>query len=394
MQVGFPIYDADHHLYENEDAFTRHLPAKFQQDFYFVELKGRKKLVINGMLSGFIPNPTFEVVAAPGSHEKYYRAQNPEGLGLREMQGKAIRQPEEWKTADGRISLLDRQGLQAALLFPTLGSVIEERLGNKAATTCALFHSLNQWIADDWGFARDGRLFPVPFISLTDVDLAVKELDFVLRNGARTVGIRPAPVPNVAGSRSFGYPEFDPFWARVNEAGIFVCLHGSDSGYDKITKWWTGGQGEMLAFERDPFKSTVDLIGRAISDSLAALVCHGVFTRHPKVRVASVENGATWVAPLVHRLTRAYGQMPQAFKEHPRDTFQRHVYVAPFYEDNLEKLRDLVPVERMLFGSDYPHPEGLAQPTAYLDEFKAFKPGEVEKVFSTNLKGLLEGRAN
>jgi predicted TIM-barrel fold metal-dependent hydrolase len=51
-----------------------------------------------------------------------------------------------------------------------------------------------------------------------------------------------------------------------------------------------------------------------------------------------------------------------------------------------------VPVERMLFGSDYPHPEGVAEPLQYLEEFGQFKPDEVEKVFSTNLKGLLEGQ--
>jgi len=51
-------------------------------------------------------------------------------------------------------------------------------------------------------------------------------------------------------------------------------------------------------------------------------------------------------------------------------------------------------VERMLFGSDYPHPEGVAEPLDYLAEFGAFSKAEVEKVFSTNLKGLLEGKAN
>ena len=57
------------------------------------------------------------------------------------------------------------------------------------------------------------------------------------------------------------------FWARVAEAGIFVTMHGSDSGYDRITNWWTGNSSEQRAFDFNPFKTTVDLIGRAISDS-------------------------------------------------------------------------------------------------------------------------------
>jgi predicted TIM-barrel fold metal-dependent hydrolase len=394
--LPFPVYDADNHLYEPEEAFTRHLPRRFERDFYFADVKGRRKLVLAGKLSGFIPNPTFEVVAAPGTHVKWFRAANPEGLTLREMTGKPIRPPEEWRTGDGRIALLDEQGLHAAMVFPTLASALEAHLGTRADATAALFHSLHQWIVDEWGFARNGRLFSVPFISLSDVDLALQELEFVLEHGARMVNIRPAPVPDVRGSRSFGYPEYDPFWARVVDAGIFVCMHASDSGYDRVTQWWTGGEGstDFLAFERSALQSTLDLLGRAIADSISALICHGVFERHPKLRVVAVENGASWAGPLLQRLDRAHGQMPQAFKIHPREQFERHVYVAPFYEDDMEGLRSDVPVERMLFGSDFPHPEGVAEPLEYLAEFEGFTPDEIEKVFSTNLKRLIEGKAD
>jgi predicted TIM-barrel fold metal-dependent hydrolase len=394
--LPFPVYDADNHLYEPEEAFTRHLPKRFERDFYFVDVKGRRKLVLAGTLSEYIPNPTFEVVAAPGTHVKWFRADNPEGRTLRELTGKPIRPPEEWRTGDGRIALLDRQGLHAALVFPTLASALEARLDTRAAATAALFHSLNQWTVDEWGFARENRLFSVPFISLTDLDLALQELDFVLAHGARTVGIRPAPVPDIRGSRSFGYPEYDPFWARVADAGIFVCMHASDSGYDRVTQWWTGGEGntEFLAFERSALQSTFDLLGRAIADSVSALICHGVFERHPGVRVLCIENGAAWVGPLLGRLDRAHGQMPQAFKIQPREQFERHVYVAPFYEDDMDALRRDVPVERMLFGSDFPHPEGVAEPLEYLEEFEGFSPDEIEKIFGTNLKKLLEGGAD
>jgi predicted TIM-barrel fold metal-dependent hydrolase len=238
-------------------------------------------------------------------------------------------------------------------------------------------------------------LFSVPFVSLTNLDLALAELEFVIEHGARAVAIRPAPVPDVRGSRSFGFPEYDPFWARAADAGIFVCLHASDSGYDRVTQWWTGGAGnEFLAFERNAFGAMMDLLGRAISDSIAALICHGVFERHPRLRVAAIENGAEWVPSLLTRLDRAHGQMPQAFKTHPRRQFERHVYVAPFYEDDVDGLRGDMPIERILFGSDYPHPEGAAAPLDYLDEFKSYAPDEIEKIFSSNLKSLLAGKAD
>lgn len=392
--LPYPVYDADHHLYEPAEAFLRHLPKEYERDFYFVDVKGRTKLCIAGQLSEYIPNPTFEVVAGPGTHEKWYRAENPEGLTMRQMAGKPIRPPEEWRSGDGRIKVMDQQGIHAALVFPTLASVIEERLNHKPEAMAALFHSLNCWTDEEWGFARENRLFSVPMISLADIDLALEELEFVLKAGARTVGIRPAPVPGFRGSRSFGFREFDPFWARCAEAKIFVCLHASDSGYDKIYRWWVGGGSEFVAFETDAFRQTIEVLGRPIADSLSALICHGALERHPDLRIASVENGADWVGPLLHRLDHAYGQMPQAFKRHPRETFHRQIFVAPFYENDPKHLATHIPVERILFGSDYPHPEGLAEPLDYVKEYKNFNEDDVKKIFHSNMKGLLEGARN
>jgi len=389
--LPYDVYDADHHLYEPAEAFLRHLPEKFANDFYFVDVKGRTKLVIAGQLSDYIPNPTFEVVAGPGTHEKWYRAENPEGLTMREMTGKPVRPPAEWRSGDGRLAVMDQQGVHSALVFPTLASVVEERLNHKPEAMAALFHSLNLWTAEEWGFARENRLFSVPMISLSDLDLAIEELETVLNAGARCIGIRPAPVPGFRGSRSPGFVEFDPFWARVEEAGIFVCLHTSDSGYDKIYRWWTGGAGEYQPFESDAFKATLNTLGRPIADTISALICHGMLDRFPNIRLISVENGAEWVRPLIRRLGKAFGQMPKAFKRDPRETFRSQIFVAPFYEDDTVELAKDIPVERILFGSDFPHPEGLAAPLDYVKEFAGFDEAAIKRVFHTNLKGLLTG---
>lgn len=77
--TDFPVYDADNHLYEAEDALTRHLPERHRNLFRFVEMNGRKKLVVRDRLTEFIPNPTFEVVAKPGAHMAFYGGDNPDG---------------------------------------------------------------------------------------------------------------------------------------------------------------------------------------------------------------------------------------------------------------------------------------------------------------------------
>jgi predicted TIM-barrel fold metal-dependent hydrolase len=390
--LPYPVYDADNHLYEPAEAFLRHLPARYENEFYFAEVKGRTKLVINGELSEYIPNPTFEVVAAPGVHEKWYRAANAEGLSMRELSGKPIRPPEDWRVGEGRLRSLEQQGIHSALVFPTLASVIEARFEDKPEVISALFRSFNTWLEEEWGFARENRLFAVPMIGLGEIDEAVDQLEAVLKAGSRCVGIRPGPVPGLRGGRSPGLAEFDPFWSRCAEANIFVCLHASDSGYAQIYQWWSAGnRSEYLPFQRDPFTEMLEPLARPITDTISALICHGVFDRNPNLRVISVENSSYWVGSLLKQFDRAYGQMPKAFRRHPRETFREHIFVAPAYEDDMDELAVHMSADRILFGSDYPHPEGLSEPLNYLKEFENFSDSAVERIFHSNLKGLLEG---
>jgi predicted TIM-barrel fold metal-dependent hydrolase len=392
-KLGYPAYDADGHLYENADAFRRHLPKKFHKDFQYVQIEGRTKLAICGKLSDYIPNPTFEVVAAPGSHEPWFRANNVEGKSLRELTGDPLRFQPEFNEPEARLKLLDEQGVHAQLIFPTLASVIESHMGNNVELMAACVHSLNAWTVDEWSFNYKDRLFACAYISLADVDLACQELDYALEHGAKHILVRPAPVPGVLRTRSPGLPEFDRFWAKVNESGIFVSLHVSESGYSAVTNWWGSVSGGAGFSDGDPLRSCIDNVSRAIEDMLSALIAHGVMRRFPNIRWVSAENGSLWVEHLTKVWKRAYGQQPNAFgRVDPVETFHEKVFVEPFYEEDLDELKEYMPAERILFGSDWPHAEGLARPLDFLHDVKNFTPEEQRKVMSSNLKGLLEGK--
>jgi predicted TIM-barrel fold metal-dependent hydrolase len=388
--LGYPVYDADNHFYEPPAALTAHLPRQHRKDVQYVEVNGRTKLALCGQLSDYIPNPTFDVVAPPGAHEIWYRGQNAAGLSLRELSGTPQACRDAYRAPAPRLALMDEQGVTGTLMFPTLASAIEERMSHDHELVHAVIHALNEWILEVWGFAYRGRIFTTPIVTLMDLELAVRELEFCLANGARTVLVRPAPVPGYRGSRSFGLPEFDPFWARVAEAGIFVSMHASDSGYDRIARMWQGGT-EFRPFEPDPLKLMLGFSARAISDSLAALICHGVFDRHPRVRVASIENGCSWMKTLVSRFHHVYGQMPKHFREHPVETLRRHVFVSPFYEEPIREVANLVGVTQILFGSDFPHPEGLARPVEFVNELAEFGEDDRRRIMGGNLKALLDG---
>lgn len=390
-QIDFPIYDCDNHYYEPPEAFLNHLPKEFSRDFQYVEVKGRTKLVVGGVLSDYIPNPTFNVVAEVGSHEDWYRANNPQGLSIREIGGAPVASREEFHDGAAHLKLMDKEGIHAAILLPTLASVIEERLEHKPEAIHALFHSLNVWVADTYGFTN-GRQHPCGAINLFDVDKACRELDFLIEAGAKSVLIRPAPVAGLRGSRSHGFPEFDPFWKKIEDNNLFVIHHVSDSGYDKIFRWWTaGGQGEWRPFEKDPFNEVLDHMGRAIADSLAALVCHGVFDRFPGVRIAVIENGSSWLEPLLWRMQTAYKKLPKSFARDPVQSFRDHVFIAPFYEDPVDKVIELMGANRVMFGSDWPHPEGLKKPLNFLHDIPDLPYAHKKMVMHDNMKGLVEG---
>ena len=386
--LGFEVFDSDNHMYETQDAFTRHLPSEHRGAIRYVQVDGRTKIAIRGQISEYIPNPTFEVVAPPGAQEEYYRHGNPDGKSLREIFGKPIRCPEWARNAKARLPHLDELGIHGSLMFPTLASLLEERMRDDPDLTHAVVHSLNQWIHDEWTFNYHDRIFATPIITLPIVEKAIEELEWCLDRGARCILIRPAPAWGLRGPRSPGLPEFDPFWARVQEAGVLVGMHSSDSGYADLVSIWEG-KTEFLPFKPNPLRLLV-MQNRAISDMMAAMVCHGALTRFPDLRIATIENGGTWVAPLVEKFEGIYKKMPHEFAEHPLEAFRRNVYVNPFWEDALEGLIDIMSPDRLLFGSDYPHPEGLGNPLSFYDDLpSSLSSVDTAKIMGGNLKELL-----
>jgi hypothetical protein len=77
--LPYPLFDADNHLYEPQEAMTRYLPKEYRNAIQYVQVNGRTKIAIRGQISEYIPNPTFEVVARPGAMEEYFKVGNPDG---------------------------------------------------------------------------------------------------------------------------------------------------------------------------------------------------------------------------------------------------------------------------------------------------------------------------
>ncbi|HVV35683.1 MAG TPA: amidohydrolase family protein [Acidimicrobiales bacterium] len=389
-KLDFPVFDVDNHMYEDRDALTKFLPPEYDGLIKYVEVNGRTKIAVRNQISEYIPNPTFDRVARPGAQEEYFRIGNPEGKSRREIMGQAMDCIPAFREPGARIELMDELGLDRAIMWPTLASLVEERLRDDPDAIHAVIHALNQWMLEQWTFNYDGRIFPTPVVTLPIVDKAVAELEFLLDNGAKIILIRPAPVPGFRGPRSFALPEFDPFWKLVEDSGIVVGMHASDSGYQRYANDWEGVRNEMTPFAGGgAFAAINGSHHRAIVDAMASVVGHGLATRFPKLKIAPVENGSSWVRPLLEDMESAYKMNPHLFEEHPVEVFKRNIFVHPFHEDDPQGLVRLVGVDNVLFGSDYPHPEGLADPLSFVDALPDLSKEEQAKVMGGNLARLM-----
>jgi predicted TIM-barrel fold metal-dependent hydrolase len=387
--VDYTTFDADNHYYEAVDAYTRHIdPAMAKRAMQWAEINGRKRLLVGGKINRFIPNPLFDPVAKPGSLDEYFRGRNPEAKDMRALFGELEPIRPEYRDRDARLAVMDRQGLDGCFLFPTLGVGMEEALAGDPPALVAAFTAFNRWLEDDWGYAYQERIFAAPMITLVDVDAAVAELTRVLEADARLVCVKGGPAHSPTGLVSPADRRFDPFWGLVNESGVAVGIHSGDAGYGRYINDWEPF-GDLEAFRHSPLRSVISA-DRPPFETMAALVCQGLFDRFPNVRVASIESGAEWVAPLLKKLAKSYGQMPSSFASDPVEAFREHIWVAPFYEDDLSQLKQVLGTERLLFGSDWPHAEGLPEPRDFAWDLRRhhFDEEEIRSIMVDNGRAL------
>ena len=150
--------------------------------------------------------------------------------------------------------------------------------------------------------------------------------------------------------------------------------------------------GAFESFRSSAFRQ-VTTHERQIFDTMAALVCHGLFSRHPRLRIASIENGGMFVPNLVEELKIGYAKMPTDFQGDPVEQFCEHVWVSPYYEDDIDLIKEHIGAEHMLFGSDYPHAEGLEDPTDYILDIPNFSEDEVRKIMRDNAWELVSPKS-
>jgi predicted TIM-barrel fold metal-dependent hydrolase len=219
----------------------------------------------------------------------------------------------------------------------------------------------------------------------------------VLRQGAPVVQFKSGHAHggrgNPFGGRSIADPVFDPIWSRIDEAGVRVAVHLGATDYQKYGADWSEDP-ETTFGHFDAFQWVMYWGDRPAMELTAAMILHNLFGRFPNVRVCLSEQGTVWVPYLVRKLDHAFLLGRKArwgkLERRPSDVFRSHFIVAPFPEENVQRVVEAVGVEPIVFGSDFPHGEGLAYPDRYADaQLKGLSAPEVKRIMRDNLAGFL-----
>jgi predicted TIM-barrel fold metal-dependent hydrolase len=415
-KLPYTVFDADNHFYPTADAIDRYLDPKMRERALApgetFQLENEEDIQEVKHVEGHTWRTVGEHPVPEGGHG---------GVDVSELQGMEANIPipgamlnrlnpmrdldtlsrnqlvdryNEMRPAfehkDPRLALMDLQGVQAAVVHA--GGAPSDSAFERGDIEAgyAVTRAFNQWLDEDWGFSYKNRIFVPAIVPLRDVDMAVAELEWVLDHGAKLINLQPGPA--FFGRSPFD-PVLDPFWARVNEAEARVAVHLGGGGYQKQGAAW-GEDPDAKYSEYNAFQWISYWSDRPVMETITAMMFHNLFGRFPKVKVLIAEYGTPWLPYLVRKLDHAalLGRKPKwgTLPGRPSQIFKRHFVVAPFPEENITRPMEVVGAECLVFGSDFPHSEGLPDPVQYASQLKGLDDDTVRKIMRDNLANFLE----
>ena len=389
--LGFPILDADNHYYEPDDCCTRHLESKFRDRSVHLrrDVNGEGRWFFGDRLLRFHPLARDKVMR-PGDY-RVMMSGGPKG----EWQQIGSDQP-EFRERDTRLAVMDTQDVEAAIIVPSFGVAFDADIEDDIEATYANVRAFNRFIEDDWGYAYEERIFAPPYVPMLDPAMAIDELERVLDRGARAIVMRPGPARfGVSPADS----EYDGVWARIQEADVPVVYHiGMTSYFSMVGPMWGEDPANANEEQMTPFQSFLCFGTRPVADTIANIIMRNLFGRFPRLKVVSLEHGVGWVKEVlktdrmfrVNVSTLGGEKVGRNLTRLPSQVMQENVFVAPFHEENFRDIVDLVGATQVLYGSDWPHPEGVPQPLDMLSDLAGLSDAEVRRVAHDNTAGLLK----
>jgi predicted TIM-barrel fold metal-dependent hydrolase len=432
-KLGYWINDADNHFNEPPDCFERYIdpkdsalairsvtdpdgqpmqlfagrPSKFHSRQVTFSAEELQKLLGDtakvGTRRGNVPQqagePHLDVI--PGM---LLNRLNPL-KGMDDEQRQAFisefrHKSEAFGNRDLRLALMDEQGIEKALMFPAAAHDIEYEFADNIPALYANIRAFNRWMLEEVGYNVKNRMFLPPYIALADPDLAIKELEQVIADGTTIIQTKSGHAhggpANPSGGRSPADPIYDRFWSIVNEAGIRLAVHLGGTDYQKYGADWSEDP-EAVFGDFDAFQWVMYWGDRPAMELTAGLILHNFFGRYPNIKVCLSEMGTVWLPYTLRKMDHAFLMGRKAkysptgrLDRRPSEIFRQHFIVAPYPEENVGRIVAEIGIEPIVFGSDFPHGEGLAYPDQYVGaQLNEFNADDQRKIMRDNLENFL-----
>ena len=371
-----PIIDSDQHLYEprglwadNIDPAARDEALELVDDelgYTWLSWRGRPLSLADVHLPGD--------TASCGEHRRRRRAGEPAGYHYDEAL------PRPYWDVTARLSWLDSVGLDEAVCFPNYGLLWERLL---SGTFGAVAANMRAWNRHCIAVRADchRRLHPVGHVSLRDPEWLRSELRSLSDGGIRLAMIAAGPVDG----RQLSHPDHEDIWSAFVEHGITPVFHVADQGRVFDDCW----------YEED-FVPVTESVFLWVPPALALtdLILHGVFDRHPQLKIGVVELSSIWVPQFLLMLdggteftNRLNGRPVTPLRHRPSDYFLEHVKVSSFSYEDPRRLTARTGDVFMLC-SDFPHSEGTANPVADYERANC-SAEDLPGLFHGNIESLL-----
>jgi predicted TIM-barrel fold metal-dependent hydrolase len=339
MSRTYNVVDADGHILEPLNLWLDYIDPAFRDRAprLVTNNHGKQQLQIDTALLGSAERG-LGAIGAIGARDGHVIAE-----GFEYNQGRA-----GGFDPHKRIPDMDMDGIDAAFLYPSIGLFVggiqDPAL---AGATCRAY---NRWLADYCKPYPD-RLFGVAMLPMQDVDTAIKEMTYARKElGFRAGFLRPNPY----NSRLIHDPVYEPFWNAAEELDFAIGFHeGASPGMPQVGVDRFNGRGAQHIISH-----TMEMMLAALS-----MIWGGVCERHPKLRVGFLESGGGWIAPWLDRMDRHFddqGFNDSGLKTRPSEIFQKNCWISfEPVEGSLKVLADYVGPHKIMWATDYPHPDGF-----------------------------------
>jgi predicted TIM-barrel fold metal-dependent hydrolase len=283
------------------------------------------------------------------------------------------------RTPEERLIDHARDGVDAEIIFPNKGLAMWATPDVKfSQAMCGVW---NDWAWETFGPYND-RLAPMACLATGDIAGAIEETKRTAKLGFRGISIPSKPVwgANDVAHSNYNLPEFDPFWAVVQDCDMPITIH-IGTGRDPRTA--RGNGGAVINYAAHALAPAIEPV--------ANLCASGVFERFPKLRFATIEAGIGWIPWALQAMDEAYKKHHMftrpKLKMLPSEYFKEHGF-ASFQEDvaGLDLARKHGLVDNFLWANDYPHHEGSwpHSAAAIEREMGEFTDGERAKILGLN----------